>query len=252
MKEEYLIPVGNECLIPTRSEADIAFAAMGVFGEISLGFVEFIDPEPQPKFYIGPKVKESVRCIAWVCTEKNNENTVWPAFEQNEDLKLYKNITMHSILELNKIFIHNGLPYVLVHEELRDGDYFLEDDVIKQVDFIADEKTIMKVVEILGYKPLTAILEKIYVLKTEGLNSELESNRKYLSVAWKVKCSNGTPIYTAAPIDNILFDLYDFNTLDWEPLCVGETFLRDGTSYILKDDEKLGYTIAKNPLQICH
>lgn len=250
MKEEYLIPVGNECLIPTRSEADIAFAAMGVFGEISLGLTEFKDPETPSKFYIGPKVKETFNCITWVCTEKNNKNTVWPAFEQNEDLKIYKTIKLHTKIEYNQMFIHKGMPYVLVHEKLQDGDYFLEDDIIKQVDFIADEKTVMYLAEILGFKPISAILQKLYVLKTEGLNSELKSNRKYLSVAWKIKCSNGAPIYAAAPVDNVLFDLYDFNTLDWEPISVGETFLRDGTSYILTDDENLGYTIVKSPMQI--
>lgn len=250
MKEEFLIPVGNECEIPTRSEADIAFAAMGVFGEISLGFAEFRDPEPPPKFYIGPKAKESVKCIAWVCTEKNNENTILPVFFHEENLQQYKTIKLHAKIEFDQMFIHKGCPYILIHEELRDGDYYLEDDIIKQVDLVADEKTIMELVELVGFKPVSAILQKIYVLKTQGMNTELKSNREFLTVGWKVKCNNGTPIYAAFQVDNILFDMYDFNTLDWEPLSVGETFVRDGTTYVLTDVADLGYTIAKSPMQI--
>lgn len=252
MNEENLIPVGEECLLASTSEAIFAFSSLGFFGEVTLALAEFTKPTPLPKFYLGPPRKEMFRCIAWVCTMSNNENMIWPAFVTKEDPTIYQDVCLPTKISENDLFIQYGTPYVLCSEEIKDKDCCYKEETIKQIGLILSEKEIISIISLSGLKPISACPKKIYALKVDGFNQELKSSRQLLSIIWQVKCEKMIIDHAVFSDDNIMFDIYDRSTLDKEAISVGQGVIINHQHYILDDDPITGYSLRPTGLSINH
>lgn len=79
-----------------------------------------------------------------------------------------------------------------------------------------------------GEKPLSATLNKCTIINDGRLNTEFSKCENYVIPVWKIRCeANKFRLLAAFTDDYVLFGMYDFNTLNWQPVPPGKGFLRD-------------------------
>lgn len=97
-----------------------------------------------------------------------------------------------------------------------------------------------------GEKPLSATLNKCTIINDGRLNTEFSKCENYVIPVWKIRCeANKFRLLAAFTDDYVLFDMYDFNTLNWQPVPPGKGFLRDKKYYVVSDSPEKGYCFAE-------
>ncbi len=249
MKQKYLIPVGKECLLATRSEAEYAFARQGFFGDVSLIFARLRTTRPRPPHYIGPPWPEQMIVVCWNCADSRMGNVILPAFDYQEDLLSYEQANLAMTILPGGLMVFNKMGYMLCQEPSSENKKHKNELVIRQIFCYPDEGSIMRLTGLFGLKPERAVLHKLNSLRDGEINFAQKKCEDYISVAWKVYCGQKNFWYAAFAEDEILFELYEFNTINWTAVGEGKGFIRDKIYYSVGYSDEYGYFFTEGILR---
>ena len=79
------------------------------------------------------------------------------------------------------------------------------------------------------------------------LNTEFSKSENYVIPVWNIRCeANNFRLLAAFTEDYVLFGMYDFNTLNWQPVPPGKGFMRDRKYYVVSDSPDKGYCFKES------
>lgn len=202
--DNFLLPVGIECRIPTHTEAFMIFSKQNLYGKIKLAIAR----------------NGSFKEIAWVLTTSDNRCAKLPAFDYQG--QFVGNLT-YTFLEKGSVFCYQNRNYIVID----DKDWKL---VIKEIDICFNSDLAQKIGAFLGYPNSEMHLVKIF---------EQKNTRKYLCSGWIGK-NNFTNTSFMMPVfhdDISIFHDMDYEYIDWEFMANGDSFVRDGKLWRVDEDE---------------
>ena len=201
---EYTVPVGNECVIPSYVEALRFFQAEGLNGKVEFGIAE--------------TQKGDVLC--WGCLIGENYHVV-SAFENKDETQLIS----FTVLSSGSRFVFNNRTYVL----LRNKELKL---VIREMTALPHEGEVCGGLDAVGKKYQSISVVKLY---------KIGAKNEYLAPFWYVDSpEDEDEPYSCMPIffcDLQILDSVPENSLNWEFVYPGEVFLHGDELWQLYEDE---------------
>lgn len=246
MEKKYLRPTDDFCMLKSWSAAKKEFARNGYYGKIVLGLTLLTRTEPLPKLFIGSKPPEQLRVIQWICYAGTFGIITIPAFYHKESYAPYRDIRLLCEIPAGTTFVCDEEIFCFEYETVEIDGQKLEDWTIFSLAYIDNEEMAKFVAMVWGEKPLSATLNKCTIINDGRLNTEFSKCENYVIPVWKIRCeANKFRLLAAFTDDYVLFDMYDFNTLNWQPVPPGKGFLRDKKYYVVSDSPEKGYCFAE-------
>lgn len=246
MEKKYLRPTDDFCMLKSWSAAKKEFARNGYYGKIVLGLTLLTRTEPLPKLFIGSKPPEQLRVIQWVCYAGTFGIITIPAFYHKESYAPYRDIRLLCEIPAGTTFVCDEEIFCFEYETVEIDGQKLEDWTIFSLAYIDNEEMAKFVAMVWGEKPLSATLNKCTIINDGRLNTEFSKCENYVIPVWKIRCeANKFRLLAAFTDDYVLFGMYDFNTLNWQPVPPGKGFLRDKKYYVVSDSPDKGYCFTE-------
>lgn len=243
---KYLRPTDDFCMLKSWSAAKKEFARNGYYGKIVLGLTLLTRTEPLPKLFIGPQPPEQLRVVQWVCYAGTSGIITVPAFYHEESYAPYGDIRLLCEIPAGTTFVYDEEIFCFEHETVEIDGQKLEDWTIFSLAYIDNEEMAKFVAMVWGEKPLSATLNKCTIINDGRLNTEFSKCENYVIPVWKIRCeANKFRLLAAFTDDYVLFGMYDFNTLNWQPVPPGKGFLRDKKYYVVSDSPDKGYCFTE-------
>lgn len=212
-KQEYLIPVGNECVVPSMLEAIGTFAEHGLLGIIKFGVAHTDDGD----------------CLCWLLVPDKGPLLPLKAFEDNSDAP----VTDFKEIAIDSFFIWKGKYF-----------QFIEDDelmfVIKEVCCFSTESNVYGYAQCKEYGEVDIYAAKLY---------KIGKRHEYLFPIWYLNFPDNqdyqnllVPMFLS---DAAILNSIDFNLLNWEFMDTGDKFLYEQQIWQLGEDDENGLFINK-------
>lgn len=211
--KEYLRPVGNECLIPSHTEAVKIFASQNLFGHVSFGIAHTSQGD----------------CLCWLLTTPDGHYCPVKAFQDN----ISAPVERFTEIQINSMFNRQERFFKLVKSK----DFKL---LIKEIRCFPTEAYVFGYAHVMEYSDVIIHAVKIY---------QIEKKQKFLFPAWYIETSANTllpdvifPMFTE---DRAIMKSIPFNKLNWIFMDPPDTFLHNGEIWQLFQNEKDGLYINK-------
>lgn len=242
MEHKYLRPTDDFCMLKSLSEAKNMFEADGFYGKVALGLTQITRIKPIPKMFLGERPPKQLNIIQWICYAGTRGIVSIPAFYHKENYADYGNMRLLFEVPPGTTFVVDTEIFCFEYESVDIDGEKLEDFTIFSLAYIDNEEMAKFIAKVFGEKPISATLNKCTILNNGILNTEFSKCENYVIPVWNIKCEDGhRRLFAAFTDDYILFDMYDFNTLNWQPLSPGKSFMRDNKYYIVSDSPDFGY-----------
>lgn len=212
LAREYTLPVGNECIIPTYEEALRFFTLQGWKGEVWFGLAE----------------TETHDIMGWGIRSGNRYRVV----------SAFKDVDKAPILAFNELergsrFVYRNRTYLLTHSK----DHRL---IIREMTALPSEGEIRGSMEAMGKTDFNVHMVKMY---------EIGMKQRYLAPSWYIETPEESdepdafmPVFFS---DLPLLDSVPVNSLNWEFLDPGDTFVHDKELWQLYEDETHGLFVNR-------
>lgn len=217
LAKEYTLPVGNECVIPTYEEAKRFFMSHGWDGEIRFGLAE----------------TETHDIMGWSIHSGNHYRIV-SAFRDVEKAP----ILAFTELEPGSRFVYRFRTYLLT----RSRNHTL---IIREMTALPSEEEIRGSMSAMGKEDFTVHMVKMF---------EIGMKQRYLAPSWYIEMPEESdepdafmPVFFS---DLQILDSVPVNSLNWEFLDPGATFIHDNEMWQLYEDEQHGLFINRSHLKL--
>lgn len=210
--EEYTLPVGNECVIPTYEEAHRFFMAQGWKGNIKFGLAE----------------TETHDIMCWGIRSGKHYRIV----------SAFKDVDKAPILSFDELepgsrFVYRNRTYLLT----RSRDHKL---IIREMTALPSEEEIRGSMEAMGKEDFNVHVVKMY---------EIGAKNRFLALSWYIEMpedSDEPDAFMPVFFDDLpILDSVPENSLNWEFLDPGATFVHDKQLWRLCEDEKHGLFVNR-------
>ncbi len=212
-QQDYLIPVGNECTVPSFMEAFLVFAKENLYEKIKFGVAHNDEGDSLCWLLIPPKGK--LRPL-----KAFNDNNLSP-------------VTSFSELSIDSFFAWRGRYFQLVSDDCLQM-------IIKEMIVFPTEGDVYGYAQSQGYGDVEIYAVKVY---------KIGKTNEYLFPAWYIQMPEDAkvaasffPMFTS---DTFSSSQINTNELNWEFMEPGDTFLKDGELWRLYENEKEGLFINK-------
>ncbi len=212
LAKEYTLPVGNECVIPTYEEALRFFTLHGWKGEIKFGLAE--------------TAKHDI--MGWGIRSQKHYRVV----------SAFRNVDKEPILVFNELepgsrFVYRNRTYLLT----RSKDHKL---IIREMTALPSEEEIRGSMMAMGKKDFIVHAVRMY---------EIGMKNRYLAPSWYIEMPEESeeadafmPIFFS---DLQILDSVPVNSLNWEFLDPGDTFVHENEMWQLYEDETHGLFVNR-------
>lgn len=212
-QQEYLISVGNECIVPSKIEAFMVFAKENLYGTIKIGIAHTKEGDT----------------VCWLLKPK--KGTPKP-------LKIFDDEITYPITGFTEMFADSCFAW--------QGKYFqiIKDKclqlLIKEINCFSTEGDVYGYMYCKGYKNV-----EVYAVKMYRIGKKYE----YVFPSWYVKLPENEK-FTATFVPMFMEDIYtkadiDNNELNWEFMDPGDTFIHGNEIWRLYENEEVGLFINK-------
>lgn len=210
--EEYTLPVGNECIIPTYEEARRFFATQGWKGNIKFGLAE----------------TETHNIMCWGIRNGKHYRIV----------SAFKDVDKAPVLSFNELepgsrFVYRSRTYLLT----RCREHKL---IIREMTALPSEAEIRGSMAAMGKEDFNVHVVKMY---------EIGAKKRFLALSWYIEMPEDSDEPDAfMPIffdDLSILDSVPENSLNWEFLDPGAIFVHNKQIWRLFENEKDGLFVNR-------
>ncbi len=212
-QQECLIPVGNECSVPSLIEAFMVFAQKKLYGKIKFGISH----------------NDEGDSLCWLLIPPKGKLRPLKAFNDNN----FSPITSFTELSVNSYFVWRGRYFQLVADDCLDL-------LIKEMSIFSTEADVYGYAQTQGYGDVNIYAVKIY---------KIGKTNDYLFPAWYIQMPEDAK-FSASFFPMFTCDIFsssqiNTNELNWEFMEPGDTFLKNGELWRLYENEEDGLFINR-------
>lgn len=238
MEKTYLIPAGKDCILPTRSEAQIMFKKYNIEGDVRLAIIERTPFRNDKIIHMYDDDSPSFE-IVWMCSPAQQ---FLYAFERPKNF-INADVTNKVIgyVGTDTLFFNDLVAYRIEKE--------LDEIYIRQIEIFNTPKLVATATKAYGYS-----FEKAYLCQTRVT---AENNRHFM-YAWEIECHNKKNRRTVLllalfPEEEPLLNAYNQHELGRHYLQNGEKIEHDGRFWKVEANKNLiclGLSLSETPARI--
>lgn len=209
---EFLVPVGNEFIVPSSTEAFLVFRDMELSGDIRFGIAHTNEGDS----------------LCWLLTPKKGPNIPLKAIDDNINTP----VTSFSQINVGSYFYWKQHYYQLTLDDCLGL-------LVKELTVFSTEADVYGYAQACGYGDVNIHAVKVY---------EIGAKKKFLFSSWYLEMPDFSPhpdTFVHMFFSDRIPPHLSTNSLNWEFMEVGDIFIKDNELWKLHENNKEGLFINK-------